>query len=344
MKKDIKIISFILIIILVLSISLIGCSSKKEVPQSEEKKENTPSPQPTVTEKKYPEKNINLFVAYGAGSNSDIGVRLLVPHLEKLLGVPVVVNNYSGAGGQIGFTNLAEAKPDGYTVGLINIPALTMSYMDTSRQAKYNIDSFEPFINHVFDPAVVTVRADSPYKNIEELLKYAKEHPGELSAGTTGVGTDDHVHLTLLEEKAGVKFNPVHFDGSAECNTGLLGGHIDIAFANVGDQKQLFLNKEVKVLAVMDKDRIEWAPDVPTFKEIGIDLVMGSARGYAFPKGVPGEIKTKLISVFEQAINSPEHVKEMDKVGLPIKTLKGDEYINMIKNAEKGVESLLKSK
>ena len=141
----------------------------------------------------------------------DTAARLVAPHLEKDLGTNVEVINRPGAGGQIGYTALTSAKPDGYTIGATGSPSVVVSPLDPARGAKYTRDSFQPLGSQVIDPAVIAVEPDSPYKTLTELLDAAKANPRSITASTTGMQTAEHFALAQINQVTGAKLAPVHF-------------------------------------------------------------------------------------------------------------------------------------
>lgn len=172
----------------------------------------------------YPTKPVSLMVAYPPGGSTDVGARIVASIAEKDLGQPLVVLNKAGAGGQVGWTELAKQKPDGYYIGFINLPALNTVILDLDRKATFDIGSFTPIINQVLDPGVIYVKPDSPYRSLKDIIDDARKHPGEVKAGTTGILGDDHLAILMLEDAAKVKFRIVHFDGDSPQLTALLGG------------------------------------------------------------------------------------------------------------------------
>jgi len=290
----------------------------------------------------YPTKPVMLMVAYPAGGSTDVGARIVASIAEKELGQPIVVLNKAGAGGQVGFTELAKQKPDGYYIGLINLPALNTIILDPDRKATFDIDTFTPIINQVLDPGVIYVKPDSHYKNLKDLIVEAKKRPGEIKVGTTGILGDDHLAILMLEEAAGVKFRIVHFEGDTPQVTALLGGQIDVSFLNVGGLTPRVKVGQLRVLAVMDRERSKFYADVPTSVEQGYPAVISSStRGIAGPKGLPEPIVKKLQAVFKKAIENPEHMEKMDKAGLAIKMMMGDEYGKYLMDVHKKVKKLV---
>src|SRR5918992_3616181 len=159
----------------------------------------------------YPAKPVQLMVAYPAGGSTDIAARIVASIAEKQLGQSIVVVNKGGAGGQVGWTEMSRAKPDGYYIGFINLPALNTVILDPDRKAAFKEDAFVPVINQVLDPGIIWVKGDSPYKSLKDLIEAAKRNPHKPSAATTGILSDDHLAILMMEEAApGAMFRIVH--------------------------------------------------------------------------------------------------------------------------------------
>ena len=228
---------------------------------------------------------------------------------------------------QVGWTEMSRAKPDGYTIGFINLPALNTIILDPERKAVFKAESFTPIINQVLDPGIIWLKADSPYKTLADLVEAARQKPGQITACTTGILSDDHLAILMLEEAAKVQFRVVHFDGGAQQMTAILGNHVEVAFDNVGGIVKRVQSGEVRALAVMDPARSKFLPDVPTTPELGYATVISnSTRGIAGPKGMPANVVKRLEDAFKKAMDNPEHVKKMEDTGLGIKVMTGAEY------------------
>jgi len=276
----------------------------------------------------FPNKPIQMMVAFPAGGSTDIAARIVASIAEKAMGQPIVIVNRGGAGGQIGWTELVRQRPDGYYIGFINLPATNTVILDPERKAIFTEKDFTPIINQVLDPGVIWVKADSPYKNVQDLLDAAKKSPGSLRAATTGILSDDHLAILMTEEVApGAKFRLVHLDGGAQQFKEIMAGNIDVAFDNVGSIVKRVQSGEVRALAVMDDVRSKFLPDVPTMKELGFPTVISSStRGIAGPKGMPAPLVAKLRDALKKAMEDPDHVKKLEDQGLAIKIMIGDEY------------------
>ncbi len=276
----------------------------------------------------YPTKPVQLMVAYPAGGSTDVAARIVASIAERELGRPIIVVNKGGAGGQVGWTEMSRQRPDGYYLGFINLPAVNTVILDPDRRAIFGIDAFVPIINQVVDPGVIWVKADSPFKSLKDLIDAARKAPNTIRAATTGILSDDHLAVLMVEEAApGTAFRIVHFDGGAPQMTAILGGHVDVAFDNVGSIVKRVASGELRALTVMDTQRSKFLPGVSTTVELGYRSVLSSsARGIAGPKGLPEPVLKKLQEVFGKAMAHPDHVKRMEEAGLGIKVMAGEEY------------------
>jgi tripartite-type tricarboxylate transporter receptor subunit TctC len=253
-----------------------------------------------------------------------------------------VVINKVGAGSQVGLTELARQKPDGYYIGCVSMPALNTIILDPERKAVFDVDSFLPIINQVLDPGLIWVKADSPYKTLKDLLDDAKKRPMEVRASTTGILGDDHLAILMMEEAAGVKFRIVHFEGGAQQFTATLGGQVDVSFDNVGSVVTKVRAGQVRGLAVMDPQRSKFLPDVPTTVELGFThIISNSTRGILGPKGIPDPVVKKIQAVFSEAMKSPDHMDKMDKAGLAVKPMMGEEFMKYYRSLHERCKPLV---
>lgn len=326
--------TLLILLLLILSIgTMVGCSNQKTASGTPE--ESTGSEK----DSDYPTKPIKLIVSFAAGGGTDLGARLLAPHLEKELGVPVVIENKPGGGGWIGYKELLDAEPDGYTIGYLNTPGLMTGYLNPSTQRKDNLDSFDYIANHVLDAGVIAIRADEDrFSTIEELIEYAKKK--NVTSTTNGVASGNHFAALQLNETLGTKFKPVHFDGTAEALTGVLGGHIDVLVAKAGEVLEAEKEGQMKVIGVMMEERVPQFPDVPTLKETVGEVLNYSSRGIGAPKGLDPVVLEKLQTAADKAMNNPEHIKKMEELGLNIEMIKGEDYKAMLKEEEQSAKDL----
>lgn len=272
---------------------------------------------PAPQQAKYPTKPIEFVVPFNPGGGSDILARNIVAVIEaeKLLPQPVQVVNKAGGSGAVGYGYLAEKKGDPYFIGTVSSSFWTTPLLGG---APFNYTMFTPVAGLCYDSYVLLVRQDAEFASLEDLLAAMKDKPEGLTIGATGVSSDDRVVTYLLEKQAGVKFKLVPFQSGGEVMTALLGGHIDVAWANPGEARGQLDAKQVRGLAVAAEKRLEGLPDVPTFREKGIDLVFRQLRGVVMPAGVPEDAVKVMEEALRKVADSPrwqtDYVKKNDLV------------------------------
>jgi putative tricarboxylic transport membrane protein len=291
----------------------------------------------------YPDKPITMIVAYAPGGGTDLTARAIAPYIEKYLGnnAKFIILNKTGAGGAIGFAQLASSPADGYTIGMINTPNVLT--IPIERESAFHWQRYDLLGNLVDDPGNFAVHAESPIKNLAELAAYAKAHPGDVSVGTTGAGSDDHLAMLLFERATGAKLNHIPFKGAADVRTAIAGKQIIVAAINVGEAMQALKGgTPLRNLGSMSATRTPLAPDLPTFKEQGFDIELASLRGLAAPKGLSPEIRTALVKAVSQAVNDPEFKAKAASIYAPLRYLPPDQYAEALKQGEAQFNALWK--
>jgi tripartite-type tricarboxylate transporter receptor subunit TctC len=271
-------------------------------------------------------KAITMVVGFSAGGSSDAGARILAGGMEKVLGSKVDVLNKPGASGQIGYTTVAKAKPDGYTIGLASLPGIMVSCLDPDRKAVYTKDSFQPVALQIVDAGVIAVKADSPYKTLKDVIDDAKARPRKVTITTTGLQTGDHFTVLQLQKLSGAQFAIVHFDGAGKAMTALLGQKVDLYTGNVGDVLSQLKSGDIRVLGVMDKEGNPFLPGVRTFTEQGYPMLGGSWRGYIVPAGTPAANVKKLSDSIKAALESAEVKTSLERLGLQARYMDVEGY------------------
>ncbi len=291
----------------------------------------------------FPERGILVLVPYAAGGGSDISARLLARDFEPTVGKPVTVENRAGGGGWIGWGSLAAAKPDGYTIGYINVPNIFAGYLDkqSGGSRKENLESFTPLTNHVTDYNMWSVKPDSKFKTVKDVIEEAKKRPGTVTLNGGGHGTDDHVAALGIGASNGVTFQMVHFRGTPEGKTQVLGGNIEVYACNVSEAAEDVKSGVIRVLGVMSPTRSKFIPNAPTFREQGFNEVWSTSRGIAAPAGLPKDVETALIAALEKTIASPEHKAKAETLSLDPDIIKGDAYRNFLKDQEQATKKLM---
>lgn len=282
----------------------------------------------------YPSKPINILQGFKAGGGSDTLAQLTQPHLEKIIGQSFVNQYIPGATGAIAWTQLAKTTDaDGYTLSITNTPMLMTNYI-MNDEVTYSVDELTPIANVVTDPGVIVVGADSKYNTAEEFLADVEANPGAITVGNSGVGGDDFFTTLIVEKESGLKFQMVPFDGDGPSWQAAMGGKIDASFNNLGITYPQIDAGNLKVLAIFAEERSPMIPDVPTFKELGYNVVAGSSRGYSAPKDVPEEIRTALINAFQEMSELEEFHKQAEERALPVDIKLGDDYGTYLKEQE----------
>lgn len=310
MRKSIKSILFILV--LMLSVFVAGCGNGNS--NSKEKEEVS----------KFPTKPITIIVPVSAGGGTDATARALAVEAEKILGQPIGIVNKTGGSGSVGMTEGANAKPDGYTVSMVFVELAMYDHLGIS-PLKHT--DFTPIGLINLDPAALTVKADAPYDTLEEFFEYAKENPGKVKVGNSGTGSIWHIAAESMATAAGIEINNIPFEGATEAVTGVVGGHIDAVTVSPAEVKAQLEAGNVKTLAVMSDKRSDLIPDVPTFKEAGLDSQpVGTWRGLTVPKDTPDDVVATLEKAFLEAAETDGFKSFMEKNGLGVEIKNSNEF------------------
>ncbi len=289
----------------------------------------------------YPDKGLTLIVPYGAGGGTDITARLLAKDLEGVLGKPVTVQNIAGGGGWTGWGTLASAKPDGYTIGYLNVPAIYAGYLDPKLGRKETLDSFTPIINHVIDHVVLTVKADSKFKTLKDVVDEAKAKPNTVSITAHGVGGDEHLAILAIEAATGAKFRVVQNKSTPESKSQALGGHVQVLATNVSEIATEVKAGDLRVLGVMSEEPSGFLPGAPTFKSQGFNILASNSRGIATPAGLPKDVEEKLVAALEKVILSKDHQQKAENLFLEPRVIRGADYAKFLKDNEQDIKKLM---
>ncbi|MBX9590391.1 MAG: hypothetical protein K2X43_13875 [Hyphomonadaceae bacterium] len=263
----------------------------------------------------YPEKPINVIVPFAAGGPTDVVTRILGEHMSRTLGQQLVVENVGGAGGSTGMTRVANAAPDGYTLGVGNMgtqsaaPALYPNL-------KYNPStSFEQIGIANYTPQTVVAKKGTAAKDLKEFLAYLKASSTKLSYGHAGVGSISHVSGTVFNSQFGFKPALVAYRGTAPALNDLVGGQIDYMVDQSLNVIPQIKAGTIKAYAVAAPARLEALPDVPTTKELGVDFIFSAWNAMVAPKGTPKAIIDKLVDALNKALDDPNTIKRYVELG-----------------------------
>jgi tripartite-type tricarboxylate transporter receptor subunit TctC len=289
----------------------------------------------------FPERNLTLIVPYGAGGGTDITARLLARDLEPVLGKAVTVENRAGGGGWIGWGALAAAKPDGYTLGYLNVPSMYAGYLDPQIGRKERLESFTPIINHVIDYNIWAVKADSPFRTVKDVVDAARKQPDTITVSAFGAGSDDHIAILGMQAETGTRFIVIHSKSTAEAKTQALGGHIHVLGANISEVAEEVRAGQFRMLGVMAPGRSRFLPDASTFKEQGFNQVWSVTRGIAAPANLAKDAEARLSAALSQVINSKEHQARAEKLSLEPLVIQGEDYRKFLKDNEQATKKLM---
>ncbi len=250
------------------------------------------------------DQSIELVVGFAPGGGTDLMARAMAPYMEKKLGgrARIVVVNKPGASGEISNTYVARAKPDGYTIGFINVPGFVFTPM--YKKTAYQNDDLRIIARVVDDPSVLMARKDAKFGTLQEIVATLKKDPESLSFANSGRGTSGHLSLLKLQQVGQFKGSAIAYKGAGEFKSALMGGHVDYAFASVGE----FLaanNESVRAIAVLSDKRFDVLGPVPTATELGFKALISSERGIAAPKAVSDEIALRLQQAIKETVEDP---------------------------------------
>jgi tripartite-type tricarboxylate transporter receptor subunit TctC len=277
----------------------------------------------------YPDRPVKMIVPWAAGGDTDNIFRPFGQVLQKHLGQTVVIANVGGASGTRGAKEAKDSPPDGYTVYAVH-DYIHSTYWAGVADVKYT--DFEPICMVSSTASVLTASPKTPWKTLPELLKDAKERPGQITVGATLASTS-HFFPALIEKATGAKFKYVSYEGLAPRMNAILGGHVDLTDSNL-TQKGKVEAGQLKFLAIATEKRHPEMPNVPTLKELGVNVVFDVNRGVMVPKGTPAEVVNKLGSACAAAAKEPEFAHAMKLQGTDVRYMDRAAYAKWQKEAD----------
>lgn len=300
--------------------------------------------QVSAAESTFPDRPITWLVPWSAGGGTDAVSRKLASLVEQELGVPVNVINRTGGAGVVGHSAIANAKPDGYTIGTVT-GELSMMHWQGLTDIDYKIYTPIALVNT--DPAGLQVRADSPFKTAQDLIDAIKADPGKLKASGTSQGGIWHLALAGMLDSAGIEQSAapwVPSKGSAPALLDLVAGGVDFVPSSIPEASALIQAGKVRALAVMGDERLAAYPDVPTLKESSnVDWAIAGWRGVAAPAGVPDDAKAKLEAAVKKAWNDPSFVSLMAGKGFGRTWADSAGFAEWLETADESFGTVLKA-
>jgi tripartite-type tricarboxylate transporter receptor subunit TctC len=269
---------------------------------------------------RYPAKAVALIVPFPTGGRTDLIGRIVAQHLNEHLGSTVLVVNKPGASGVLGSQEVSQARPDGYTLGFFSTSFVTAQYTVSTPIVPKDYDLLA-IVN--VDPAAVAVNETAPWKTLRELVEHARKNPDRVRIGMIP-GASAQIFAGALAKASGIKLINVPFKGDSDGAIALAGGHIDVHVAVPVSYQTLVAAKKVRVLAVAAEERSPLYRDIPTFRENGVDVVIGAFHGVYGPRGLPAEVRETIVSALEKAMTSRELIEQMSTAGAGVLFRKGE--------------------
>ncbi|MCL2480414.1 MAG: tripartite tricarboxylate transporter substrate binding protein [Spirochaetaceae bacterium] len=304
MKKQKRMILFLLVVLLIATPVLVSATGNKEAA-------------------KYPTRPVELLIPMGAGGIHDIGARAVVAVIQKYLGQPMIVTLRPGASGVVGTTEVANAPKDGYK--LLSGGTGPNTAVPLVQDVPYNADSFVCIAQLSYLPVILVVPGNSPFNSVKDLIDYIKANPGKLNYATSGAYSNQHIPQGQLWHAAGVlgKITPIHFDGGGPQLAAILGGQCDVGTAFQSQLMDHVKAGKLKALAIADTRRLPASEadgvfkDVPTLQELGYNVVFGQWRTIMAPAGIPKDVELFLRDVFNKLCKDPAYIDLLKKIGEP---------------------------
>ena len=271
-------------------------------------------------------KPIELTVLFPAGTSADVTARVLADGMSKQLNTNVLVVNRPGAGGAIGYKYVAAQSAAGHHL-VWNSNSISTTFHTGMMALDYR--AFEPVARVLVETPLLVVKSDAPWKDLRELVAYAKSNPGKLTVGNSGAGSHTHFSAVMLFKAAGAEVTDVPF-GAAQVVPSLLGGHVNTVMQLPGALAALVRNGNVRIVAALSARRDPAFADVPTAAEQGVNVAADAWRGIAVPKGTPAAAIAKLEDAIRKTVVSPEFVKACDNLSVAPAFLPGPEFGRLI--------------
>ena len=257
---------------------------------------------PVLAQEKYPSRPIDFIVPFGTGGGADGMAREIGALAQPILGVALPVSNVPGATGNTGMAQLLGGKPDGYTIGVYIADTLATI---PSGLARYKADDLDWIVRTQVADSFLFVKADSPFKTIQDLFKHAQANPGKLRVASTGFGSVDDLTVRYLE-KRGYKMTTVPYPKPGERFAAALGGHAEVLYEQAGDIQQYVKAKQLRPLIIFAESRHPAFADVPCSKDLGLELTLPQFRGIVARAGTPPERRKTLADAFRKATDTPQ--------------------------------------
>ena len=322
-----------LLLALVMVMSLAACGAKDEpAPEKEEPKTETTAPEKEEPASNWPEKEITIVQPWSLGGGPDVITRQIASYSDKILGVPMIVENHTGGSGTIGMNTFLEAEDDGYTLFCCNGPlfSLTPSFIDVN----YTIDDINPLVGIRITEFVILTNSKSGITDIQGLIDYANAGNTVTYATTGGPGNDSYTMISALFAILGIDSEPVPYDGGQEAINALVGGHVDVAIGSPPTYRDYVINGELNCLGTFIPEGldVEGIGHIPSFKDQGIDVEFTGMDYFAVRSTVDPEKQEILRDFVLQVYADPEFQQFMADMGMAAWEADGEEILSMVES------------
>ncbi len=286
----------------------------------------------------YPSKQVDLVIPWPPGGRTDVAVRLIGPYLAKSLGQPVVIQNKVGGAGLVAMTALRDATPDGYTISSGGPALASIQYQKKGAPTLWDYT----WIARTYrSPLVVAVPTTSQFKNLKELVDFARANPGKVTHANSGTGSSTHLASEDFANRIGIKIRQVPYKGEGPATVGLAGGETAFALGLMPAFKTLLDAGKLRILGVADTKRNSLYAEVPTLSEQGIDFVSTAFEALHMPKGASPEVLSKLRAAAKQALTDPALKQKMAAIGLNLDYQDAPEFVDWLKRYDQETKTLI---
>jgi len=282
----------------------------------------------------YPNRPVRMIVPFAPGGASDTVGRIIQPAMTELLGEQVVVDNRGGAAGNIGVEVAVRATPDGYNFLLGNVGTMAINPVYYTKFPYRPLKDLIPITQVVDVPGCLVVHPSLPAKNVKELIAHLKANPGKLNYGAPAPSSANALEMTMFLNATGAKAEQIAYKGGAgPAMIGLLGNEVQMMFVTFSSAVNFAKQGRVKMLGVISSERNPALPDIPTMREQGLNMVVGSWQGLFVPKGTPQPVVNKLFKVGVQMMKDPQVIKRLGDSGISIVTSKSSsDFVAFVKS------------
>ena len=327
-----KLMSLLLALVMVMSLAACGAKEEPPAPEKEEPKTETTAPEKEEPASKWPEKEITIVQPWSLGGGPDVITRQIASYSDKILGVPMIVENHTGGSGTIGMNTFLEAEDDGYTLFCCNGPlfSLTPSFIDVN----YTIDDINPLVGIRITEFVILTNSKSGITDIQGLIDYANAGNTVTYATTGGPGNDSYTMISALFAILGIDSEPVPYDGGQEAINALVGGHVDVAIGSPPTYRDYVINGELNCLGTFIPEGldVEGIGHIPSFKDQGIDVEFTGMDYFAVRSTVDPEKQEILRDFVLQVYADPEFQQFMADMGMAAWEADGEEILSMVES------------